>query len=71
MGVLTLEGVVEEGKIRLTAGIRLPEQTKVYVVVPGTEVIGQARIVSPRLVHREDVQDFCLEVVEAPPDADL
>ena len=71
MGVLALEGIVEEGRIRLTGGARLPDKTRVYVVVPNTEIVGKARVVSPRLVHREDVEDFRLEVVEAPPDAKL
>ncbi len=69
MGVLALEGVVEGDRIRLTAGVRLPDHTKVYVIVPGTEVTGAARVVSPRLVRREDVRDFELRVSEVPPDA--
>ena len=34
MALTTYEGVVERGKIRLKAGVRLPENAKVYVIVP-------------------------------------
>jgi len=36
MTITTYEGVVEKGKIRLKTGVRLPDNTKVYVVVPDT-----------------------------------
>ena len=34
MPFTTYEGVVEKGKIRLKAGVHLPENVKVYVIVP-------------------------------------
>ncbi len=34
MSVLTFEGIVENGQIRLKTGFHLPDKTKVYVVVP-------------------------------------
>lgn len=34
MALITYEGVVEKGKIRLKSGVRLPENAKVYVIVP-------------------------------------
>lgn len=71
MGVTTVEGVVENGQIRLPAAIRLPERTKVYVVIPDVEVQTLAYIGSPRLVHPEQAADFTKEVIEEPPDADL
>lgn len=37
MRVTTVEGTVENGQVRLPADIRLPENAKVYVVVPGVE----------------------------------
>ena len=51
MGATTIEGVVENGQIRLPATVRLPERTKVYVVIPDVEVHPVAYIGSPRLVH--------------------
>jgi len=64
MGVLTLEGIVEHGQIQLKTNVRLPDNTKVYVVVPGIAIEQGARIFSPRLAHPEDAADFKMEVVE-------
>ncbi|MEW6297436.1 MAG: hypothetical protein AB1671_06815 [Thermodesulfobacteriota bacterium] len=71
MGVATFEGVVENGQIRLPATVRLPERTKVYVIVPDVEVQPVAYIGSPRLVQPEHATDFQKEVLEEPSDADL
>mgnify|MGYP001579262131 CR=1 FL=1 len=71
MGVVTLEGIVEHGQIRLKTKVRLPDNTKVYIVVPGTEVEQDARIFSPRLVYPEQVADFKLEVVEEDSNANV
>ena len=71
MGVTTVEGVVENGQIRLPAAVRLPERTKVYVVIPDVEVQTVAYIGSPRLVHPEQAVDFIKEVIEEPSDGDL
>src|SRR6266849_8576763 len=37
MAILTVEGVVENGQIRLRDNVALPEHTKVYVVIPDVE----------------------------------
>jgi hypothetical protein len=71
MGVTTVEGVVENGQIRLPATVRLPERTKVYVIIPDVDVQAVAYIGSPRLVHPEQAADFQKEVLEEPSDADL
>ena len=71
MGVTTFEAIVENGQIRLPIDVRLPEMAKVYVVVPGVEMAPVARIGSPRLVHREQAEDFKMEVVEESQDARL
>jgi hypothetical protein len=69
MGVKTFEGVVEQGRIRLPATVRLPEKAKVYVIVPDAEVRTVAYVGSPRLVHPEQAADFKKEVFEELPDA--
>lgn len=69
MSVATIEGVVENGQIRLPASVRLPEKARVYVVVPGIEVSPRAYIGSPRLAHPEQAADFHKEVVEESQDA--
>jgi len=71
MASLTVEGVVENGQIRLTDGVTLPERAKVYVVVPGVEIGPQVRLYSPRLAHPEQAADFAKQIIEAPADAEL
>ena len=71
MSVVTFEGIVDRGQIRLKTNIRLPEKTKVYVVVPDIQIEQVARIFSPRLAHPEQAVDFKMEIVEEPSDAGL
>ena len=71
MSVVTLEGIVEHGQIKLGANVRLPEKTKVYIVVPDIQVDRTARIVTPRLAHPEQAVDFKMEIVEEHPHASL
>jgi hypothetical protein len=37
MSVTTYQGTVENGRVRLAGDVRLPENAKVYVVVPDAE----------------------------------
>ena len=53
MNVATFEGIVENGQIRLPDNIRVPERTKVYVVIPGAGLPSAARLMSPHLAHPE------------------
>lgn len=62
MSVMTIEGVVDNGQIRLKTNIHLPDKIKVYVVVPDYQVERVAHIYSPRLAHPEQAADFTLEV---------
>ena len=62
MKVATFNGVVENGRILLTEDVKLPDKTKVFVVVPDFEVKPVARIVSPRLSNPEDASFFKKEV---------
>lgn len=71
MSVTTIEGVVENGQIRLPAGVHLPEKTRVYVVIPGVEVSPKGFIGSPRLLHPEQAADFQKDVTEEILDAGL
>ena len=71
MGIVTLEGVVEQGQIRLKDDIRLPEKTKVYVIVPDIQIKRGARIFSPRLARPDQAVDFEMEVLEESSDARL
>jgi hypothetical protein len=64
MTITTYEGVVEKGKIRLKTSVHLPDNTKVYVILPETEAKKTVREKSPRLPHRKQVADFRMEVGE-------
>lgn len=65
MSVVTFEGIVDQGQIQLKTSVRLPDKTKVYVVVPDFQVEQAVHISSPRLVHPEQAADFKMEIVEA------
>ena len=71
MNTSTIEGIVENGQIRLLGNVALPENARIYVVVPGLEAAPNARISSPRLAHPEQAGDFVKQVFEAPVDAQL
>jgi len=60
-----LEGVVENGQIKLNSDIRLPDGAKVYLVIPDIELENNViHLRSPRLAHPEQATDFEMEVVE-------
>jgi hypothetical protein len=71
MAILTVEGVVENGQIRLRDNVVLPEHAKVYVVIPDMKSAPPAHIYSPRLVHPEQTPDFAKQVIEVSTDAEL
>ena len=71
MRIATFEGIVEDGQIRLKTDTRLPEKTKVYVIVPAIQAPETAHIYSPRLVHPEQAVDFRMEIIETPANANL
>ena len=45
----TIEGIVENGQIRLLDNIRLPENTRVHVVLAESDAARPSRVYSPRL----------------------
>ena len=69
--ILTLEGIVERGQIRLKDKVQLPESTLVYVIVPNIRVDQVARIYSPHLADKKQAADFKMEIVETRPDASI
>ena len=71
MKVITYEATVENGQIKLSEAVRLPEHTRIYVVVPGIEEVTRYRVGSPRLAKPEVAVDFVKEVTEEPQDAGL
>ncbi|MFN0121873.1 MAG: hypothetical protein ACKV2V_15370 [Blastocatellia bacterium] len=72
MQVITYEAVVEDGQIKLPDSVRLPEKTRVYVIVPGLAAPASRYFVgSPRLVRPEQAMDFAKEVIRETKDADI
>lgn len=60
-----LEGVVENGQIKINSDVRLPDGTKVYMVIPDVELENTlTHLRSPRLARPEQAADFEMEVVE-------
>ena len=64
MSVITLEGTVENGQIKLSGNVQLPEKTRVFVVVPNWRALKETRLYSPRLVNPEQAADFRMEVFD-------
>ena len=64
MAITTYEGVVEKGTIRLKSSVRLPENMKVYVIVPELQMEQKknTRVLTPRLTHRRQASDFKMKV---------
>lgn len=62
MQVTTIEGIIENGQIKLTEKFDLPENTVVYVVVPNLR--SRKKVISPKLVHKSDLKKFEREVIE-------
>ena len=75
MPLTAIEGIVENGTIRLRENVSLPENTRVVVIIAGSasdeSTLPSARVRSPRLAHPEQSRDFRKQVVEAPPDAGI
>jgi hypothetical protein len=68
MTLVTYEGVVENGKIRLLANVKLPDNTKVYVVITDMREAKPkktVRILTPHLAKRKQAADFKMKVSKA------
>ncbi len=64
MRVLAFEGVVENGQIRLTDIVKLPDNTEVYVIAPGIKIDQIAPFHRPRFAHPEQAADFKMTVIK-------
>jgi hypothetical protein len=65
----TYEGVVENGRVALPPDAHIPDQTRVYVLVPDLETRRTFNIPGVRLVHPEQAKDFEKQVIEDTTDA--
>jgi hypothetical protein len=73
MLVNAIDGIVQNGQIRLREQISLAENTKVYVIVADLSAKAPplAYIRSPRLAHPEQAADFRKQVLELSDNAQL
>ena len=71
MTISTFEGIIKNGQIRLRNNVTLPENSRVYIIIPDFEATPKARVSSPRLVHPEQAADFAKKIVEVSADAEL
>jgi len=71
MRIVTFEGIVQNGAIQLGDNVTLPENTRVYVLIPDFEAGPRAHVYSPRLVDPGQASDFAKQIVEVAPDATL
>jgi hypothetical protein len=51
----------------LKSGVKLPENVKVYVIVPELQVqkMKTARVLTPHLAHRKQAADFKMKISKA------
>ena len=71
MPLTAIEGIVENGTIRLREDVSLPENTRVYVIIADSRPTGSAHVRSPRLARPDQAGDFRKQIVEVSPDASL
>ena len=71
MPLTAIEGVVENGTIRLREDVSLPEKTRMYVIIADPRPAAAASVRSPHLARREQSRDFRKQIVEVPSDAVL
>lgn len=69
--VQAYEAIYSSGTIHLAEDVKLPENTKVYVVVLGGEENRPIRIMSPRLADPSQAAYFEKEMVVEEDDAQL
>jgi hypothetical protein len=64
MQVETYEATVENGQIKLMDNVRLPEHSKVFVVVPRETETRKFQVGSPRLEQADQAADFVKDVAQ-------
>ena len=58
----TYEATVQDGRVVLLEDAHIPDNTRVYVVVPAADDSHRVRMTTPRLVHRDEAADFTMQV---------
>lgn len=61
--VTTIEGIIENGKVRLPEGTVLPERQIVYVVIPDSRTNEPPKVPGIRLANPADAAKFEMTVL--------
>ena len=69
--LVTYEGIIENGRVRLPSNVGIPEKTRVYVLVPDAENLQAPYVAGPHLANREQLRDFEKRIIEDTTDADI
>ena len=69
--IVTYEGIIEGGLVKLPETAHIPDNTRVYVLVPEEQTSHTPYIGSPRLVDPGRAKDFQKQVSEETPNARL
>jgi len=64
MLINAIEGVIENGQVRLSEGVSLPDHTKVFVIIADSLQAAPTRVRTPHLAHPEQSRDFRKQVLE-------
>ena len=60
----TYEGIILNGQVRFSEKVKLPERSRVLVIVPEEDQPRSGHVYTPRLAQPEKVRDFAMEVEE-------
>ena len=60
----TYEGTILNGQVRFSEKVKLPERSRVLVIVPEEDQPRIGHVYTPRLAQPEKVRDFAMEVEE-------
>jgi hypothetical protein len=69
MSLTTYEATIKNGCVQLPENVSLPENMKVYVLVPGVANDETSKLRSPRLVDSGKAVDFQKELIPGNSDA--
>lgn len=58
----TYEATVQDGRVVLPEDAHIPDNTRIYVVVPADADSSRVRMMSPRLVHPNEAENFTMQV---------
>jgi hypothetical protein len=67
----THEGELENGDVTLPSLDDIPDQGRMHIWLPDLDPQRTYQVMSPRLAHPEQAEDFVHEIIEETPDDSL